>query len=193
MITFVFVTHFYASQMSNSLKMIALLFLAPCGDAGSQVNISKNFPVNVEIEGITIPSLNTNDPILRELIKNDSININPDVEEFNYDVNDIPAFEDDIRNLKSGDNNEATIPIEELVLVIDLPNSNTDIELPLVTGNLLTNAMKPELITLTSNQSKSLINQLTRNSSLKSKLRVDFDLIKVHEKYPYRFYLSSIL
>lgn len=146
-----------------------------CGDAGIGFNVSTEFPVTVPVT-IEIPSVPS------EIA--DLLDINPPSEAFNYNLNEVGAFDDALGDLGGQDNiivNELSyeienissaeeVPLDELTITINIGGAPLEI---FRQTNTLTNQSKSP-ITLTDEQRSSIVSELFNSDRIDAE--VVFDL-----------------
>ena len=158
-----------------ALTVSCAILMLSCGDAGIGFNVSTEFPVTVPvtIEIPTIPSEIAN-----------LLDINPPSEEFNYNLNEVGAFDDALGELGGQDNiivNELAyeiqnisaseeVPLDELTITINVGGSPLEI---FRQTNTLANQSKTP-ITLTEAQRSSIVNELFNSDRIDAS--VVFDL-----------------
>lgn len=166
----------------RALTVCCAILMLACGDAGIGFNVSTEFPV--EITDITIPIPDTPDEIA-DLLDD----LNPPSETFNYDLNEIGAFDDalgDFQNFSSDDilvnvmsyqidNISATEEVNLDVLRIKVNVGGSDLVL-LEQTDVLANQSKTA-ITLTDAQRSSIVDELLNSERVDA--IVEFDLAEV--------------
>lgn len=162
-------------QRGAILAFCALLLFG-CGDAGIGFNVSKEFPVEVPIT-IEIPTVPS------EIA--DLLDVNPPSEAFNYNLNEVGAFDDALDGLGgSADNiivNELSYEITEISAAEEAPLDELTISVNIGGAPLeifrqtdqLTNQSKTP-ITLTEAQRSSIVNELFNSDRVDA--TVVFDL-----------------
>lgn len=158
-----------------ALSLCCAILMLSCGDAGIGFNVSTEFPVTVPvtIEIPTVPS---------EIA--DLLDINPPSEEFNYNLNEVGAFDDALSDLGGQDNiivNELSyeienissaeeVPLDELTITINIGGAPLEI---FRQTNTLSNQSKSP-IALTDAQRSSIVNELFNSDRIDA--QVVFDL-----------------
>ncbi len=158
-----------------ALSVCCAILMLSCGDAGIGFNVSTEFPVTVPvtIEIPTVPS---------EIA--DLLDVNPPSEQFNYNLNEVGAFDDALGDLGGQDNiivNELSyeienissseeVPLDELTITINVGGAPLEI---FRQTNTLTNQSKSP-ITLTDTQRSSIVNELFSSDRIDA--QVVFDL-----------------
>ena len=164
---------------------VPLLF-AGCGDEGIGFNVRKDFgvvtPVVIDLPDISVPE---------EL--RDFLDINPPSENFNYNLNEVGAFddalEDDLDDLGSIEVNELAyevtgidtneqVPLDELSISLTL--AGQPVQILSADGSLANQARR--VIELTEAQRQSIIDELFNSEEVN--IDVVFDLSEIPTNTP---------
>ena len=165
----------------NFLITGILFAITSCGDAGVGFDVTADFPVTGPVNFV-IPASPFTDQ-----------NVNPDVTEINYSLNEVDAFSDALNDLESqggispddieiielsyeinGISSDEQLPIEENSL--DVNTASGTVNIPIISGGGLTDVSKT-VIPLSTTDKSAIINELQRASNIDTDIIVDIGTI----------------